>query len=112
MTKALANVKTVEITFAARSTRIGNLRIARKQPIGFLNSDLVAVGDDNLDVVNRVMSRIDLNQMQVVTIYYGADTDVTEAEGVAENLRQKYSHLQIEVIKGGQPHYGYIISVE
>jgi dihydroxyacetone kinase-like predicted kinase len=33
-------------------------------------------------------------------------------EQVSFNLREQHSHLQVEVVRGGQPHYNYIVSVE
>jgi len=48
----------------------------------------------------------------VVTIYYGADSNTTEAEQAAAAIRERYPQLQVEVVQGGQPHYNYIASVE
>lgn len=112
MKKAASAVRSVEITRATRSTRIGDLKIKKKQPIGILDGDLVAVGDSNLDVINRVLDRLELDKSEVVTIYYGADTELTEAEQVNASIREMYPQLQVEVVQGSQPHYNYIISVE
>ncbi|MBI2869913.1 MAG: DAK2 domain-containing protein [Chloroflexi bacterium] len=112
MKNAVSSVRSVEITRAVRSTRIGSLKIGRKQPIGFLNGDLVAVGDANVDVINQVLGRIDLKEVEVITIYYGADADPPEAEQISHLLREEYPNLQVEVIRGDQPNYQYIISVE
>jgi hypothetical protein len=63
-------------------------------------------------VIDEVLSRIDLEESEIITIYYGADTQGAEAEQIAEALRQKYPKLGVEMIYGGQPHYNYILSVE
>jgi DAK2 domain fusion protein YloV len=112
MEKALSSVKSIEITRAVRSTKLNGLKIKRKQPIGLLDGELVAVGNSNLDVINQVLTRLDLDKAEVVTIYYGADTESAEAEQIGTIIRERHPQLQIEVINGGQPHYGYIISVE
>jgi len=112
MEKALPSVRSIEITRAVRSTKVNGLKIKRKQPIGLLDGDLVAVGDNNIDVVNQVLTRLDLDKPEVVTIYYGADAELAEAEQISASIREQHPQLQIEVIRGGQPHYGYIISVE
>ncbi len=112
MTRAKSSVRSVEITRAARSTRLGGLDIKKKQPLGFLDGDMVAVGDDPIKVLGQVFGRIDLSKSQVVTIYFGADTTLADAEKAADMIRTAYSNLQVEVVKGGQPHYDYIISVE
>jgi DAK2 domain fusion protein YloV len=112
MDKASSAVKSIEITRAIRSTRLGRLDIKKKQAIGFLDGDLVVVGDKTDDVLNRVLARVNLDKVEVITIYYGADTKPAEAEQVGATIRQQHPELQVEVIQGGQPHYNYIVSVE
>ena len=112
MEKAKSTVKSIEITRAVRSTQLGGLSIKKKQAIGFLDGDLVAVDDSTTDALDKVLARLDLNEAEVITIYYGADTEVAEAEQVSISIREQYPSLQIEIIRGGQPHYNYIVSVE
>jgi len=112
MKKAMSSVKSIEITRAVRDTKIGGLKIKKKQPIGVLDGELVAVGDSTVDVLNQVLAKLDLDKVEVITIYYGADTKLAEAEQVGDNIRERYSRLQIEVVRGGQPHYNYIVSIE
>ena len=112
MEKALSSVKTIEVTRSVRATKINGLKIKRKQPIGLLDDELVAAGDTDLDVINKVLAKLDLEKAEVVTIYYGADTEAAEAEEVSASITEQYPQLQVEIIKGGQPHYSYIISVE
>jgi DAK2 domain fusion protein YloV len=112
MEKALSSVRSIEITRAVRSTRINGLKIKRKQPIGLLDGDLVAVGDSNPDVISQVLTKLDLDKAEIVTLYYGADAEPAEAEQIGNSVRGQQPQLQIEVIRGGQPHYSYIISVE
>ena len=112
MNEAKSTVKTIEITRSVRSTQLGGLKIKKKQAIGFLDGALVAVGDSATDVLNEVFARLDLAQAGVITIYFGADTEPAEAEGVGGSIRERYPQLQVEVVRGGQLHYNYIVSVE
>ncbi len=112
MTRAVSSVKTIEIFRAVRAAKLDDLKIKKKQPIGFLDGDLLAVGDSGLEVLNKMLSKLDLGKIEVITIYYGADTKSAEAEQVAGDIRSRYPQLQIEVVRGGQPHYNYIISIE
>ncbi|MBA7648399.1 hypothetical protein ES703_56185 [subsurface metagenome] len=112
MKKAISAVRTIEITRATRSTKLGELKIKRKQPIGLLDGELIAAGKNNTDVLNQVLSKLDLDKVEVITIYYGADTKTAEAEQVSNGIREQHPQLQIEVVQGGQPHWNYIISIE
>jgi dihydroxyacetone kinase-like predicted kinase len=112
MDKAKSAVKTIEITQAVRSTRLGGLNIKKNQAIGLLDGDLLVAGGDSTAVLNKMLAGLNLNEAGVITIYYGADTASAEAEQVSATIRGQYPQLQVEVVRGGQPHYNYIISIE
>jgi DAK2 domain fusion protein YloV len=112
MEKAMASVKTIEVTHSVRATRINGLQIKRKQPIGLLDGKLIAVGDSNLEVITHLLSRLEMGKAEVVTIYYGVEAEAGEPEKISATVTEKYPNLQVELIRGGQPHYSYIISVE
>ena len=57
MNKAKSAVKSIEITRAVRSTQLGGLDIKKKQAIGFLDGDLVAVADKTDEVLTEVLAR-------------------------------------------------------
>jgi hypothetical protein len=112
MAEAIKSVKSIEITHSVRSCKIGGLDIKKKQAIGLLNGAIVAVQDSAKDVLNEVLNKAGLEDAEIVTLYYGQDTEETEAEDCGNEIREKYPHLQVEVVKGGQPHYNYIVSIE
>ena len=112
MEGARAAVKTIEVTRAARPARIGDLKVKWRQAIGFVDGELVSAGAKPSDVLWELLQSLDIGKSEVVTIYYGSNTKRTEAEGIAEKIRQQYPHLEVEPVYGGQPHYNYIASVE
>ncbi len=112
MSNAKSAVKSIEVTRAVRSTQLNGLKIKKKQAIGFLDDSLVAVGNNTNDVLNEVLAKLDLDKAEVITIYYGADTEPAEAEQISLSIGEQHPQLQIEVARGGQPHYNYIISIE
>jgi DAK2 domain fusion protein YloV len=112
MNKARSQVKTIEVTRAVRSTQLNGLSIRKKQAIGLLDGELLAAGNNTIDILNKMLTKLDLTKTEVVTIYYGADTESAEAEQVSATVHEQYPQLQVEVVRGGQPHYNYIISIE
>jgi uncharacterized protein len=112
MTDALASVTSIEITRSIRSVQLNGFDIKKKQAIGFIDGSMESVADQPVDVLSEVMGKVEMNNKEVVTIYYGADTTQAEADAAAASVREKHPNLQVEVIKGGQPHYNFIVSVE
>jgi DAK2 domain fusion protein YloV len=112
MAKAKSTVKTIEITRATRSTNLDGLDIKKNQAIGLLDGKLSAAGDESSDVISDLLTKIDLAEAELITIYYGADTEEAEAEDVSARISKQHPQLQVEVVNGGQPHYDYIIGIE
>jgi DAK2 domain fusion protein YloV len=112
MLEASTQVQTGEVTRAVRSAQVNGLCIKAGQFIGLLNGDLVTAKEDMLSVVIDLLERMNATDYEIVTIYRGEDILPDEAEALAEQIRQIYSDLEIEVLEGGQAHYHYIISAE
>jgi len=112
MEEAATAVHTIEITTAVRSVRVNGLEVSEGQIIGLLSGELVAVGSDCLDVAMEILERIHAERMEIITIYYGGNTDKAEADAFAEGVKARFAAQDVELIDGGQPHYKYILSVE
>jgi len=112
MKEARSTVKTIEVTRAVRAAQLDGLSIKKKQAIGLLDGELLVAGKNTSDILEKMLSKIDLKNNEIITIYYGADTPLSEAEQVSASIREKYPQLQVEVIRGGQPYYNFIVSIE
>jgi len=112
MTETSQQVHTGEITRAVRSVQVNGLSIAEGQIIGLLDDNLVTAGESVLGVATKLLERMEPQNCEIVTIYYGQDISAEEAGRLAAYIRSTYEHLEVEVLDGGQPHYYYIISAE
>jgi DAK2 domain fusion protein YloV len=112
MENAISTVKSIEITRSVRSTKVNGLKIKRKQPIGLLDGELLVAGNSDIDVLNKLLDKMEMDKAEIVTIYHGEDVEPAEAEQISAGITEKYPQVQVEVVRGGQPHYSYIISVE
>ncbi len=113
MEEAIATVKTVEVTNAVRDTRMKGLKVSKGQAIAIVDDEeLVAAGDSMAEVVFEALDKAGVESAEVVTLYYGADVEVAQAEQIIEEIRNKYPDKQVEMVSGGQPHYGYVVSLE
>jgi len=112
MEEAMTAVKTIGVTKAVRKTRMNGQEIKKGQPIAILNDEnLIAGGNNMLDVIFQALTKTNIENTEMVTIYYAAEAQAIEAEDIAQKIREEY-HLEVEVVQGGQPHYNYIISLE
>jgi len=112
MTEAITHIQTAEITTAIRKVNIGGVRVREGDLIGLVNGNLVIAGQDMEYVIRETLQRMNIDRYEIVTLYFGEGVIEQQAEDTARSIKEKYSHLEIEVVDGGQPHYAYIISAE
>jgi len=113
MEEAISAIRTIEITKAVRQTRINGQKIKKGQLIAILDDeDLIASDNDVANVLFKALMKTDIENAEVMTIYYGAETQAKEVDDVVRKIREGYQHLEVEIIHGNQPHYNYIISLE
>ena len=112
MTKALSMVRTGEITVAVRNVEIDGVNVKEGQVIALLDGKLVTSAENVEEGVLDMLGKAEASEHELVTLFYGQDMPRTEANRIADVVREKYSNLEVEVQEGGQPHYQFIISVE
>ncbi len=112
MACAAEDVRTGEVTTATRDAKLNGVTVRQGQIIGLQDDQLVVSGETVDEVVEALLERMDVADMEIVTLYYGAGVQKEEAEALATRLQEKYPDQSFEVVYGGQPHYFYILSAE
>lgn len=112
MTGEMRRVKSGQVTYAVRDTSIDGKEIKQGNIMGLGDKTILAVGEDVQDTTVELVDNLVDEDSELITLYYGAETDADAAEALAEVLMEKYPDLDVEVHPGGQPIYYYILSVE
>jgi hypothetical protein len=111
MTEAGRGIQTVQVTEAVRNATIGGKKVKQGQTIALDPDDgLVAVNGNRDKAVLAAVAAFQPG-FELITLYYGADATLDEAEAVARKIRSA-SNAEVEIVHGGQPHYRYLISAE
>jgi hypothetical protein len=99
------------VTEAVRNATIGGKKVKQGQTIALDPDDgLVAVNGNRDKAVLAAIAAFEPG-FELVTVYYGADATLAEAEAIARRIGQA-AEAEVEVVHGGQPHYRYLISAE
>jgi len=105
-------VTSIEITVAVRDARVNNLQIQKGNYIGLIDGELRIASESLGQSVFDALEKADAGNAGIVSLFYGEGVKDQEASELAESIKCEYQRLEIEVIRGSQPHYPYIISVE
>ena len=112
MNKAIQNVRTGQITYAARDSEFEGRNIKEGDFMSMADGKLVHTNKKFESVVKKLANEIADKKSSFITIIYGEGADEEQANGVAEVFQKEAKNAEIQVIFGGQPVYSYIISVE
>lgn len=112
MTEASGKIVTLEVTYAVRDTVYEDREIRQGQYLGMADGKLILTSDDLREGVLQLFARTLKPEHELVTIFYGEDTDEKEAALLGEKISAAYDWVDIEIHAGGQPLYYYLISLE
>ena len=113
MTDALASVGTGLVTFAARSSEFGGKKIKEGDIIALENGRLTITEKSTVKALVKLAKDMGSRDTSFITLIYGEDVSEEEAEKAYGELREKFgSRTDITLVKGDQPVYYFILSVE
>lgn len=112
MLEAVALVKTAQITYAVRDTKIDDKEIHENDIMAVGDHGILAVGTKIDAVAMEAVKEMADEDTELISIYYGEEYSEEAANALAAELENVYPDCDIEVNAGGQPIYYCIISVE
>ena len=113
MTKAFERVRTGQVTFAARDSEFDGQAIHNGEILALDNGKLSLIETDVNKAAYRLIKRMVDGDSEFITIIVGEDIDDSTAAQLRERVEEKFgSKMDINVIRGDQPVYYYIVSVE
>ena len=113
MSSILDEVKTGEITVAVKDSRdaFGN-PIKEGDTIGIADGAIKAVGANLREVTLSLISQMDVDECDTITLLAGEDLDDSAFDDIAGEIESAYPDLEIEKHRGEQPLYPLIFSLE
>jgi len=112
MASALDGVQTIEVTKAVRSTSVGGLKIKNGDMIALVNGKITRAGKNAQEVVDGALEGLKTDGFELCTIYAGAAVKDDEARDIVGHVRQHFPKLEVQLQRGEQDHYPYILSLE
>jgi len=112
MKEGLEEIKTGEVTFAVRDSKVGGMDIKEGDVIGLFNGEIIVANNDvsrvSLDLLKEMVDEDDF----LITIYRGEKIGEEEGEKIKEMVTEEFPECDVEIYPGNQPLYYLIISVE
>ncbi len=112
MEESITTVKTGQVTYAVRDTKIDDKEIHEGNIMGIGDSGILAVGEDLEATTLEMFKELVDDMSEIISIYYGEEVDEAVANELGEKVGEMFPGCDVEVHFGGQPIYYYVVSVE
>jgi uncharacterized protein len=112
MERSYAYVATAEITRATRTVEIDGIKVEEGALLGLVNGRLCASGPEMDDILDKILTEIEMEEREILSIYYGEEVTTAEAQAFSQQIEHLYPDVEIELLPGGQSHYFYIMGAE
>lgn len=112
MESAMEEVKTGEVTYAVRTTKAGDLEIEEHDIIGLAEGKIAVAGKSVNEVALMLLEELVDEDSSVISIYVGDNQDLADAEEFRATVEESFPDCDVEMHKGDQLLYYYIMSVE
>lgn len=112
MEEAITTVKTGQVTYAVRDTKIDDKEIHEGNIMGIGDSGILAVGEELEATTLEMFKELVDDMSEIISIYYGEEVDEAVANELGEKVGEMFPGCDVEVHFGGQPIYYYVVSVE
>ncbi len=112
MESACADISSGEITLATRSAVLDGVTVGEGEYVGIADGRLCTAGASMPTILPKVLEEMEMEERELLSIYYGQDILPAEADNLAQQIEALYPDLEIEVLFGGQAIYHYILGAE
>ena len=112
MTEALATVDTMQITYAARNSDFDGYDIHEGDYLALYGSQLFGTSQDIKVLLKSLAQKVRDDGKDYVTIYYGENVKEKHAQKAADIFAEICPDADVNLLRGGQPVYYYLISAE
>ena len=112
MTEALATVDTMQITYAARNSDFDGYDIHEGDYLALYGSALFGTSRDIKVLLKALAEKVRDESKDYITIYYGEDVQEKHAQKAADVFAEICPEADVNLLRGGQPVYYYMISAE
>ena len=112
MMEAVEDLTTGQVTYAVRDTEMDGIAIKKGDYIGLSGKKILAKGQSINDTTIKMIEKMVDDDATFVSLYAGEDVSEEDAEALEESLEEAFPDMDVEILRGDQPIYYYLISVE
>ncbi|HIS99041.1 MAG TPA: DAK2 domain-containing protein [Candidatus Faecaligallichristensenella faecipullorum] len=109
---AASNMHTGSVTYAVRDTNFDGKDIHQGDIMGLIDNKISTLGHEADEVSMEILDQMVTDDSGLITIFYGEEVAEEDARALYDRVVEKYELCDVEIHRGGQPLYYYLLAVE
>lgn len=104
-------ISTIQITYSVRNTKISGFVIKEKDILCIKDGEIIAVEKTPEKALRKALELYG-SSYDLITVYAGQEADTQRTQKIIDESHKKNPDVEIELHRGEQPVYYYILSLE
>ena len=113
MKEALGMIKSGSVTYAIKDTDINGVHVTKDYYMGMKeDKEIVTCVKDKLEALKSLVEALVDGDSFALSVYVGKECSAEEEKEISEFLSKTYPDLEVNVRRGDQPVYNFLVGVE
>ena len=112
MKDAIKHVKSGSVTYAIKDTTIDGVAVTKDYFMGISDKKIIACEKKPLTALYKLLNNMVKSDSYLITVLVGQDVKDEDIETITTKLTKKYPDAELDVRRGDQPVYSFLVGVE
>ena len=112
MKDAIKHVKSGSVTYAIKDTTVDGVEVKKDYFMGISDKKIIACEKKALNALYKLLGTMVKSDSYLITILVGEDIKDEEITLITNRFTKKYPDAEVDVRRGDQPVYSYLVGVE
>lgn len=112
MKDAIMHIKSGSVTYAIKDTVIDGVTVIKDYFMGISDKKIIACEKRPLNALYKLLSNMVDDDSYLITVLVGEGVSDEDVETLTNKLSKKYPDAELDVRRGDQPVYSYLVGVE
>ncbi|HKL73178.1 MAG TPA: DAK2 domain-containing protein [Candidatus Onthovivens sp.] len=113
MNEAISSVRSGAVTFAIKDTEIEGVKVKKNEFMAIVESkNIISSHKSKFIALKSLLKRLIDDNSAICTILCGEDIKDREMKNLAKELEEEYPLIDVDIRKGDQPVYSFLVGIE
>ena len=112
MKEELKNIHSGSVTYAIKDTKMNGVEVKKDYFMGIYEKKIISCHKRVAHALYDLLDAMVTEETFLITILVGADIKDERMKNIAEKVSKKFENIEVDIRRGDQPVYSFLVGVE